>query len=202
MDFCSRNDFILLEGTIKKSKRKLFFQMLVPSNHFLIFYTRVFIAEEGAKTTKDNEKEAAAEVAKEAEISYYEQLGEIRSRDPRQSSLKFMYAVPMKNGKDKPEQTLSASQRVKKEEEDRRFDLNLKVDENGEDEMVRAFKAKLQQNNQTESELLCQPALPPSYLQEEKERITGAARKGTALDNLVGRRHKNVLTTAEIEGMK
>lgn len=40
------------------------------------------------------EEEAAKEVLKEREMTYYENLGEIQNRDARNSSLKFMYAVP------------------------------------------------------------------------------------------------------------
>jgi len=61
---------------------------------------RVFVAEQNHADKKKREDEAAQEVLKEAEISYYENLGEIQSRDPRNSSLKFMYSMPLKKGDD------------------------------------------------------------------------------------------------------
>jgi CBF1 interacting corepressor len=60
---------------------------------------KVFIAEEKTKEKKKREDEAAKEVLKEREASYYENLGQIQARDARQSSLKFMYATPNANGK-------------------------------------------------------------------------------------------------------
>lgn len=61
---------------------------------------RVFIAEQTTQDKKRREEEAAKEVQKEAELHYYEALGETAARDPRNSSLKFMYALPTK--KDDP----------------------------------------------------------------------------------------------------
>ena len=51
---------------------------------------KVFIAEQKSQERKKAEEEAAKEVMKEREVSYYENLGEISARDPRNSSLKFM----------------------------------------------------------------------------------------------------------------
>lgn len=58
---------------------------------------KVFIAEQNTIDRKKNEDEAAKEVLKETEVSYYENLGEIQARDPRNSALKFMYSMPSKN---------------------------------------------------------------------------------------------------------
>jgi hypothetical protein len=59
---------------------------------------KLFIAEEKFKERQQRERDAAKEVAKEAEIASLEQLGELGQRDPRLSSLKFMYSMPKKKG--------------------------------------------------------------------------------------------------------
>lgn len=54
---------------------------------------RVFVAEQQSEQQLKKEAEARAEIEKEREMTYYENLGDIQ-RDPRQSSLKFMYSAP------------------------------------------------------------------------------------------------------------
>ena len=55
---------------------------------------RVFVAEQKLEDFKRREAEAKQEMAKEAEILSYEKLREGVDRDPRSSSLKFMYCPP------------------------------------------------------------------------------------------------------------
>ena len=86
----------------------------------------VFIAEQKKIDEKEKENEAAKEVMKEREISYYENLGEIQSRDPRQSSLKFMYSAP----------AVSKSN-------DSKMNMNSTNSSNG-DTMVDAFWSKIE----------------------------------------------------------
>lgn len=58
----------------------------------------VFIQENTARSRQEREAEAAKEVAKEEEIRMYERAGDVSERDPRASSLKFMYAQPKATG--------------------------------------------------------------------------------------------------------
>lgn len=55
---------------------------------------KLFTAEQDEVRKIQREQEAAAEVAKEKELSLYEKMGDMEARDPRQSSLKFMYSQP------------------------------------------------------------------------------------------------------------
>ena len=63
----------------------------------------VYLAEQNFEEKKKREEDAANEVLKETEIKYYENLGEVQARDPRNSSLKFMYSMPI----DKPKASSS-----------------------------------------------------------------------------------------------
>ncbi|CAM9271136.1 unnamed protein product, partial [Ectocarpus fasciculatus] len=59
---------------------------------------QVFIKESTAQSQLEREAEAAKEVAKEEEMRSYERVGDLAERDPRTSSLKFMYAQPKADG--------------------------------------------------------------------------------------------------------
>ena len=53
---------------------------------------RIFIAEEKDKQRVDTEKESVEQIMKERELCELEGLGKAPERDPRNSSLKFMYS--------------------------------------------------------------------------------------------------------------
>lgn len=94
---------------------------------------RIFIKEEKTTQRNEQEKEKSLQVMKERELQAYEGLGQAPDRDPRNSSLKFMYSAPAAGkGKD---------------EKGKKVDLLAKpqpasLDENGDDEFVRQFRAK------------------------------------------------------------
>jgi CBF1 interacting corepressor len=55
---------------------------------------KLFVAEHSDADRRAREEEAAREVAKEAELQRYESAGDLEMRDPKTSSLKFMYSNP------------------------------------------------------------------------------------------------------------
>lgn len=104
---------------------------------------RVFIAEEKEKEREENEKIRALQVQKELELMTYEGLGKGPEKDPKAAALNFMYSAPsnLKGGKD----SKSA------------LDLlapppPIRLDENGDDEQVQAFKAKFLKKPTIDSE--------------------------------------------------
>lgn len=64
---------------------------------------KLFMAQQEAEERLKREEEAAKEVAKEREMQQYEKMGDISARDPRTSSLQFMYAQPKKKKGDEEE---------------------------------------------------------------------------------------------------
>jgi hypothetical protein len=101
---------------------------------------KLFIAEENFKARKEKEEAAAKEVAKESEIASYEKLGDIEQRDPRLSSLKFMYAIPQPSDKSGTKSgSVSAGLSVPS---------SASVSSSGDDDMVRAFKERLLEHQQ------------------------------------------------------
>lgn len=58
---------------------------------------KLFVAESRDLDRLRREEEAAAEVAREAELQRYEAAGDLRERDARTSSLRFMYCPPKKD---------------------------------------------------------------------------------------------------------
>lgn len=98
---------------------------------------KLFIAEESRKQDYDRERELAEQVVKEKELLSYEGLGKAPEHDPRASSLRFMYSAPQaKQGKE----TEKDKKKVQHLLEPPR---PTHLDENGDDEQVRAFKQKL-----------------------------------------------------------
>jgi CBF1 interacting corepressor len=99
---------------------------------------RIFIAEEKQAEKNEREVESAKEVMKEKEMQHYEQCGSMDFRDPRTSALKFMYATPMAKDDDKDGKNTKRMASV--------MDYESKIDnKTGDDEMVRAFRAKIVQ---------------------------------------------------------
>lgn len=64
---------------------------------------KVLEAEQEYIKKRKREEEAALEIAKEREMQQYEMHGDITERDPRNSSLKFMYVLPKKISEDDDE---------------------------------------------------------------------------------------------------
>lgn len=65
---------------------------------------KLFINEQLLHDEKQKEVERRKEVRKEQEIKEYEDLGQLAARDPKDSSLKFMYSIPLaKEGETKVE---------------------------------------------------------------------------------------------------
>lgn len=61
-------------------------------------------AEQKFLDQRKREEEAALEVAKEREMMLYEVHGDIGQRDPRTSSLRFMYSQPSNKAKEDQEE--------------------------------------------------------------------------------------------------
>lgn len=57
---------------------------------------KLYMAEQEAVERAKREEEAAAEIAKEREMQQYEKMGDMAARDPRSTSLQFMYSQPKK----------------------------------------------------------------------------------------------------------
>jgi sulfur relay (sulfurtransferase) DsrC/TusE family protein len=65
---------------------------------------KVYEAEQKFLDQRKREEEAALEIAKEREMMLYEVNGDISQRDPRTSSLKFMYSQPSNKSKEDQEE--------------------------------------------------------------------------------------------------
>ena len=99
---------------------------------------RLFIAEQNQAVKNEREVESAKEVLKEKEMLSYEAMGAMEVRDPRNSALKFMYSVPLA----KEEEGKKAAKGMASLQ-----DYEAKIDQaTGDDDMVRAFKAKIVQS--------------------------------------------------------
>jgi CBF1 interacting corepressor len=116
---------------------------------------RIFIKEEKTSQRNELEKEKSLQVMKERELQAYEGLGQAPDRDPRNSSLKFMYSAPAAGkGKD---------------EKGKKIDLLAKpqpasLDDNGDDEFVRQFRAKFtKKTNEQEQAQQLPPEDPELY---------------------------------------
>lgn len=109
---------------------------------------KLFIAEQTLQEKQGREKEFATQVKKERELQDLEGLGKMPDLDPRASSLKFMYAAPAGNAKDnkKNNNALLAAP------------APTQLDENGDDDAVRAFKQKIQQVQSGDP-----PQAPPTH---------------------------------------
>lgn len=97
---------------------------------------QLFLAEQAAIQQLQREKEAADEIAKENEMRLYEKHGDIAERDPRQSSLKFMYSAPK-------------SKDNKEDSDLREQPKQLRLGE--DDELVTAFKNRLKNPHSSQS---------------------------------------------------
>mmetsp|Transcript_8816 Transcript_8816/g.8889 ORF Transcript_8816/g.8889 Transcript_8816/m.8889 type:complete len:421 (-) Transcript_8816:35-1297(-) len=102
---------------------------------------KLYVAEQRVLDTKKREEDAAIEVSKEKEMQHYERLGELSERDPRTSSLRFMYNQP-KNKHDNTDpnsNSINNGASLPKKEE--------------EDEHVNSFYSKLSQYQNMKSSL-------------------------------------------------
>lgn len=99
---------------------------------------KLFIAEQKQAEKNEKETESAKEVMKEKEMQHYESIGSMDFRDPRTAALKFMYSAPQSKGQEGSKNSNKQMASVK--------DYEAKIDEKtGDDEMVKAFRAKLVQ---------------------------------------------------------
>lgn len=158
---------------------------------------RLFVAEQTTAERNEREAESAKEVLKEKEMVSYEAMGAMEARDPRTSALKFMYAAPQSKDQQDGKKNPNVMASIK--------DYEAKVDQNGEDDMVKAFKAKIIQSKLKSladiagsNELEVGPALDPR-LTEPIENITSKQSKPftqpqSALEKEVGGKHKTMLT--------
>lgn len=187
---------------------------------------RVFVTEENKKKHLEQEKELALQVAKERELQMYEDLGKAPELDPRNASLKFMYHAPAALTKSK--KVDDADDGKKKDNSNEKIDVlakeaPVKLDENGDDDHVRAFRAKFlpsTANNassihaeHSEEELVFGP-LPPPIPQDdhdsedtvsiEEDNAKAAALLPThyhqsSLEQAIGRKKQAILTADELQ---
>lgn len=166
---------------------------------------RLFIAEQNQAEKNEREVQSAKEVMKEKEMQSYETMGAMEVRDPRSSALKFMYAAPQ--SKDQTEGknvTVMASLQ----------DYESKIDKaTGDDDMVRAFKAKIIQSKLNKLADLSSSAASeehvagPTFIDPPQDLLGGhkaskshAAPQQSALEREVGgRRSRADLTHTQLE---
>jgi hypothetical protein len=104
---------------------------------------KLFLAEQNALEKLKKEQEAANEIAKELEMQQYEKAGDISERDARQTSLKFMYAIPQpRDGESKGSSNSYSGMGLG------RGTTSLAPGE--DDDMVKAFRNNLQNNKQNQ----------------------------------------------------
>eukprot|EP01039_Chlorochromonas_danica_P003453 gene3453-3782_t len=152
----------------------------------------MFIAEEKTSHREEQEKELAIQIMKEKELQSLEGLGQAPERDPRASSLKFMYAAPSHLKDKKGSHHLLA------------VPAPPTLDANGDDDQVRAFKAKLYKKEGDSSFNASSSSAPPppsddnEAEEEEEEEEQGADKRDfqrlSELEKLSGRRRKEVVT--------
>lgn len=166
---------------------------------------RLFIAEQNQAEKNDREIQSAKEVQKEKEMQSYEAMGAMEARDPRSSALKFMYAAPQ--SKDQLEgknvKVMASLQ-----------DYESKIDQaTGDDDMVRAFKAKIIQSklnkladlssSATSEQHVAGPTFidpPPDLLDSHITSKSHTQSQQSALEREVGgRRSKAALTHTQLE---
>lgn len=158
---------------------------------------RLFIAEQNQAVKNEREVESAKEVLKEKEMLSYEAMGAMEVRDPRNSALKFMYSVPLA----KEEEGKKAAKGMASLQ-----DYEAKIDQaTGDDDMVRAFKAKIIQSklksladisgNKAE-EGIAGPTFidPPQDYSKGKTTQTSASNQSALEREVGGRRIKADLT--------
>lgn len=154
---------------------------------------KMFIAEEKTSHRLEQEKELALQIMKEKELQSLEGLGQAPERDPRASSLKFMYAAPS-NVKDKRANLLAVP-------------APPALDANGDDDQVRAFKAKLYKKEGDGSFGTSSSSAPPPPLpapsddneakeleEEEQAEDKRDFQRLSELEKLSGRRRREVVT--------
>jgi CBF1 interacting corepressor len=165
---------------------------------------QVFIAEQKRQHRNEQEAVAAVEVLKEKEIQSYELLGQAPERDPRAAGLKFMYSMPQPADKKKLEEINKSGRHYEPV-----------VHKDGEDEMVKEFKAKLLQHVATSSskttdqisgEVMEEVRVFEKASDNESKQQAGASSSSSslggngsmsALEKSVGRRARNVVPTLE-----
>jgi CBF1 interacting corepressor len=162
---------------------------------------RLFVAEQQTAEKNDREVELAKEVAKERDIQHFENMGSMEFRDPRTAALKFMYAAPQSKDAETPKKDNKRMASIK--------DYEAKIDERtGEDEMVRAFKAKIAQTKlkrlgeaAAQDQLQPHDVYPPedaSY-EEANSARSRVPQHLSALEKEVGRRRSEVTHEQMVE---
>lgn len=151
---------------------------------------KLFIAESRDSDRQRREEEAAAEVAREAELQRYDAAGDLRERDARTSSLRFMYCPPKKEGEgdDKPiaHGLLPPS-------------VATRTDASGEDPAVKNFWKKMR-GESVESSSTSQFSDSESHGAESgRRRGAGSVPTGTRLEQLVGKAAEQHTTREEME---
>lgn len=165
---------------------------------------RLFVAEQNQAEKNEREIQSAKEVQKEKEMQSYEAMGAMEARDPRSSALKFMYAAPQsKDQLDGKNVKVMASLQ----------DYESKIDQaTGDDDMVRAFKAKIIQSklnkladlsSSASEEHIAGPTFidpPQDLLSGHKTSNSNTLPQQSALEREVGgRRSKAMLTHTQLE---
>lgn len=146
---------------------------------------KVFIKEQTSIYDKSKEEEAAREVAKEAELQSYVRGGDIGDRDPRTSSLKFMYAQPTKSGDASSSSSISMEPQkpqVGEDEDVKRFWKKLKGDFKHEDD---AFDVKMAESREFSS--------------TNATSSSKTFRTQSALEKQVGKKTGELLNRSELE---
>lgn len=160
---------------------------------------KLFIVEEEEVKSKLREEEAAKEVSRELEIQGYVKAGDYKDdRDPRTSSLKFMYSIPKPSG----EQT--------NESRNSTVVSNTSLKGNSqEDEHVKLFMNKLNKakndcdqrsSNNTQAQGY-EESMPVKYQKneiEESKKSTSRSNQ-SALEREIGRKPSKGMTQSELE---
>lgn len=150
----------------------------------------VFIKESTAKSRLEREAEAAKEVAKEEELRSYERVGDLAERDPRTSSLRFMYSQPKKSVDSDTSHNSSAS-----------APPPLVMGTGEDDDDVRKFWMRMKSGPDGESASGAAPlpeySEPGSYASESAIKIL--VRKQSALEKQLGIKVGEYLNKAQLE---
>lgn len=151
---------------------------------------KLFVAEHSEIDRKNREEEAAKEVAREVEIQRYENAGDMESRDPKASSLKFMYSHPDLKSNSSALQNFTAPNSLEDDDDVKRFwkkikapnqELNSRIDSDLGDSLSRKKDDSISSINKTDSSV----------------KVT--VRQQSVLEMLVGKKSTTPLSREEIE---
>lgn len=158
----------------------------------------LFIKEEEAAKNKIREEEAAKEVSRELEIQGYAKAGDFKDdRDPRSSSLKFMYSIPKPTGDQSNDSRTSMAAN--------NIGLQGSIQE---DEHVKKFMSKLTKSKYDEehsrfesSGQINEGSLPIMYQKDEAEKSNRQSKRTnqSSLERELGRKPAKGMTQSELE---